>query len=690
MSVVFQFVLDAIVFLGWVLILRYWLTLSPGRRGSIAVLTNSLLSVSTLAIVVVSGLELVQSFSAMLQGGRSQRNAWGWGQWAVFFGCGVGLLALLICRRSRDALRRLPELEEQAYSNGQAQQYSLAQLSKLSQAVEQTADAVVIINKEGQIEEVNPRFVELTGYGREEVIGREAEFLCLSQRDAESYRAILTGLKQGGSWKGELRQRARNGELHWSMTTLSPVRDGSGEITHFVSTSEDYTELRKAQDTIEQLAFYDPLTELPNRRLMIDRIQKAIEVARRDGSQVALMYMDLDKFKSINDSLGHRLGDELIKEVSRRLRDCVRAQDTVARFGGDEFTVLLTGVTELSDVVLMAEKILEKIQQPIHIDQHQLAVTTSLGITLFPGDCMDGETLLRNADLAMYHAKSLGRNNFQFYTDEIHQRAMGQVDLERQLRHAIEAEQFVLYYQPQLDMVSGRIIGVEALVRWINDRGEIVPPDVFIPLAEESGLIEPIGAWVLRRSLQEMQSLQSYIGYSVKVAVNLSAIQFRRADRLKQTIRQALEEVQCDPSLLQLELTESMLVDNVQATIETLHDLRGLGISLAIDDFGIGYSSLNYLKRFPIDVLKIDRSFVRDIETNPSDAAITAAIVALGHELKLKVVAEGVENPVQLQFLQKHGCDFYQGYYFSAPVPLEKLIVLFRQHSMGKEAGNGN
>lgn len=851
MSVVFQLSLDAVVFLVWMMVLVYSVqTLAKGRRRPLVALASGLVTLAVGAVVMVTGMELIPSLTAFLQGGQASRTAWEWGQGGILLVSGLVLLALMARSQTRDSFQRITsvdhltrlhcfwslcsrainqgqesrellqkicevavdqggflraevaqvqegqvlllchasqaspnrseegqghdgaELSEPArklmmqaaaerrvvhsrdlsesslhkllqdigvrsvaviplIANNEAhgvlvlyssqagafedEQLSLlarmgedlgnaithidreqerlrsrAQLSKLSQAVEQSADAVMIMSTAGLIEYVNPRFVELTGYSRDEVIGREADFLCVSQREAERFRSVLADLKKGCCWKGEFRNRAKSGELYWSMDTLSPICDDEGRVTHFVSTSEDCTELRKAQDTIEQLAFYDSLTDLPNRRLMIDRIQNAIEVARRNGSQVVLMYMDLDKFKSINDSLGHRVGDELLKEVSKRLRESVRPQDTVARFGGDEFTLLLTGITELSDVIMMAERILEKVQQPIQINGQQLSVTTSLGITIFPGDGEDSETLLRNADLAMYHAKGLGRNNFQFYTDEIHQRALNQVDMERQLRQAIETEQFVLYYQPQIDLMTGQIVGVEALVRWINDRGDIVPPDVFIPLAEETGLIEPLGTWVLRKALQEMQLLQDKLGYPVKVAVNLSAIQFRRADHLKQTVRQALEDMGADPALLELELTESMLVDNVQTTIETLHDLRELGISLAIDDFGIGYSSLNYLKRFPIDILKIDRSFVRDIETNPSDAAITAAIVALGHELKLKVVAEGVENKAQLEFLQKHGCDFYQGYFFSAPVPLEKLTGLFTQGPIGIVQGRSN
>lgn len=558
-----------------------------------------------------------------------------------------------------------------------------SQLNKLSQAVQQSADAVIIINTQGLIEYVNPRFTELTGYRSDEVLGREPGLLCASESDARKYQRILEDLKQGRNWKGEFRNRKKNGDLYWSMDTISPIRDEAGNITHFVSTAEDYTELRKAQSMIEQLAFYDPLTELPNRRLLQERMHQAIESARRDGSMVAVMFLDLDKFKNINDSLGHPYGDQLLKEVAQRLKSTVRSTDTVARLGGDEFTILLTNVHELRDVIQIAEKVLDQISQSFWIDNGPISVTTSIGITLYPADGDDINSLLRNADLAMYHAKSLGRNNFQFYTEEINQRALGHLDLERRLRQAIELEQFQLHYQPQLDLHTGQIVGVEALVRWIDENGDMVPPSGFIPLAEETGLIEPIGEWVIRKAAQDIAQLVDELGYPIKVAINLSACQFRRADKLKQHIRQVLDESGIDPALLELELTESMLVEDIQTTIETLRDLRSLGISLAIDDFGTGYSSLNYLKRFPIDILKIDRSFVRDIETNPSDAAITAAIVALGHELKMKVVAEGVENEVQRQFLKQHQCDFYQGYLFSPPVPLAKLKPYFRRGPIG-------
>ncbi len=556
---------------------------------------------------------------------------------------------------------------------------ALTRIKQLSKAVEQSADAIMIVSTAGLVEYVNPRFTDITGYAHEEIVGREPGMLCATQQEAQKYLTIFEDLKQGRSWKGDFRNRRKNGDLYWSQDTISPIRDESGAITHYISTAEDYTELRKAQDMIERLAFFDPLTNLPNRRLLQDRMRQAIESAKRLGRQVAILFLDLDKFKHINDSLGHPAGDQLLREVAQRLSGSVRGKDTVARLGGDEFTVVLTEIQQLSDVIFVAEKILEQIQKPVVLEGFSMHVTTSIGITLFPADGTDINDLLRNADLAMYHSKSLGRNNFQFYTEEINQKALSQLDLERRLRKAIDSESFVLHYQPQVSIATGEIIGIEALVRWMTlDQGVIAPQD-FIPLAEETGLIEPIGEWVLQRALQETSRFMDIVKKPVKVAVNLSAYQFRRADRLNSRIRQIITQSGLDPSLVELELTESMLVDNLQSTIETLKKLREMGITLAIDDFGTGYSSLNYLKQFPIDILKIDRSFVHDLQTNPNDAAITAAIVAMGHQLKLKVVAEGVENRAQLAFLRGCQCDYYQGYLFSPPVPMDRLIDLFRR-----------
>lgn len=591
-------------------------------------------------------------------------------------------MSALLQKLSEDVNQALVQMQIEA-----TRQRALIQVNQLSKAVEQSADAIMIISTSGLVEYVNPRFTEITGYSEDEMIGLEPGLLCATDAEANKYQTIFEDLKKGRSWKGDFRNKRKSGELYWSQDTISPIRDEKGDITHFISTAEDYTELRKAQDMIERLAFYDPLTNLPNRRLLQDRMRQAIEGARREGQQVAIMFLDLDKFKHINDSLGHPAGDQLLREIAQRLTDSVRAMDTVARLGGDEFTVVLSEIHHLNDVVHVAEKILERIQKPVILEGFSMHVTTSIGITLFPNDGTDINDLLRNADLAMYHSKSLGRNNFQFYTEEINQKALSHVDLERRLRKAIDSESFVLHYQPQLSIQTGEITGIEALVRWVTVDQGVVPPHEFIPLAEETGLIEPIGEWVLQRALQEASRFMDIVKKPVKVAVNLSAYQFKRADRLKSRIREIIGASGMDPSLIELELTESMLVDNVQGTIETLSELREMGITLAIDDFGTGYSSLNYLKRFPIDILKIDRSFVHDLQTNPNDAAITAAIVAMGHQLRLKVVAEGVENRAQLAFLKGCKCDFYQGYFFSAPVPMDRLIELYRKQEKRPPAG---
>jgi diguanylate cyclase (GGDEF)-like protein/PAS domain S-box-containing protein len=592
-------------------------------------------------------------------------------------------MAALLQQLSGDLSQAVMQIDAET-----ARKEALIQINQLSKAVEQSADAIMIVSTAGLIEYVNPRFTEITGYSQMEMFGMEPGILCATDKEAEKYLTIFEDLKTGRSWKGDFRNKRKSGELYWSQDTISPIRDETGTITHFISTAEDYTELRKAQDMIERLAFFDPLTNLPNRRLLQDRMRQAIESARRENRQVAILFLDLDKFKHINDSLGHPAGDQLLREIGQRLSASVRGKDTVARLGGDEFTVVLTEIHQLSDVILVAEKILEQIQKPVILEGFSMQVTTSIGITLFPADGLDINDLLRNADLAMYHSKSLGRNNFQFYTEEINQRALSQIDLERRLRKAIESDSFVLHYQPQVNIATGEITGIEALVRWVTLDQGIIPPQEFIPLAEETGLIEPIGEWVLQRALQETSRFMDIVKRPVKVAVNLSAYQFRRSERLKTRISEIIHASGLDPSLVELELTESMLVDNVQDTIETLQKLREMGITLAIDDFGTGYSSLNYLKRFPIDILKIDRSFVHELQTNPNDAAITAAIVAMGHQLKMKVVAEGVENRAQLAFLKGCKCDFYQGYLFSPPVPMDRLIDLFRKQDK-KSAGQG-
>ncbi|RMF19099.1 MAG: EAL domain-containing protein [Gammaproteobacteria bacterium] len=549
------------------------------------------------------------------------------------------------------------------------------ELEKLSQAVEQSADAVMILGTDGLIQWVNARFEQLTGYTQDEVCGRLPTFLCANEQEARKYRAMLSDLRQGRGWKGEFRYCKKDGQHYWSMDTITPIRGDDGQVSHFVSSSEDYTDLRKAQELIEELAFYDPLTGLPNRRLLHDRMRQSLETARQDGHSVAVLFLDLDKFKHINDTMGHTIGDELLKVMANRLASVVGKADTVARLGGDEFTVVISKVLDLSEVVLIAEEILEQVHRPLQLGGYQIQISTSVGITLYPDDSEDINELLRNADLAMYHAKGEGRGNFQFYTEEINARALSQVEMERQLRKALADKSFRLYYQPKVDLQTGEVTGIEALIRWIGEEGRPISPAVFIPLAEETGLIEDIGRWVLRQATEDLALLVKALGRPISMAINLSAKQFRHAQSLRLILGDLLMAHGLQPEWIELELTESMLVDDIEDTIRQLHELRRMGFSLAIDDFGTGYSSLNYLHRFPIDTLKIDRSFVQRLDDEESGRSIVAAIVAMARELGMKVVAEGVETERQLALLRNYEVDAYQGFLHSRPMPLSELLV---------------
>lgn len=548
-------------------------------------------------------------------------------------------------------------------------------LQLLSSVVDQSTDAVAIMNADGFIEYVNPRFSALTGYALEDIKDSSPSILCSNQQEAAKFHKVFLDLSNGRKWKGEFHNRKKSGELYWSMDTISPIKDESGAIVQYVSTSEDYTALKQAQDKIKQLAFYDSLTGLPNRRLLLDRMAQAINQATRNYSYVAVFMLDIDKFKTINDSLGHKSGDELIKHVSQRLTEHVGSQNTVARLGADEFIVVMSDVQDINEVVYFAENLLEQIRVPIEIDGGIVSVTTSMGVSLCPIDGDESDDLLRCADLAMYHAKAEGRNNFQFYTREMNEKALAQLNIERRLKVAIQKNCFELYYQPQIEMSTGLVKGVEALIRW-NDEGTFISPETFIPIAEESGLMEQIGEWVIIQAVKDAVTLNELIPNSLRVAINLSASQFRESDKLIQLITDQLKCTGLKPDNIELELTESMLIGDLDAVIETLEAFRALGITLAIDDFGTGYSSMSYLKNLPIDTLKIDRSFINDIGVDASDAAITVAIITLANELNMSVLAEGVETQEQMEFLEQHGCRAYQGYFYSKPLPLDKLLEL--------------
>jgi diguanylate cyclase (GGDEF)-like protein len=442
-------------------------------------------------------------------------------------------------------------------------------------------------------------------------------------------------------------------------------------------------ERKRADQHLAFLSHYDKLTGLANRELFQDRLQHAMVRAERTGKLVALLFLDLDRFKAVNDSLGHIAGDELLFDVSNRLKTCVRKIDTIARLGGDEFTVVLEELESVADAEVVCRKIIKALEEPLVIQNQEIYVTTSIGVTFFPLDDTELNGLLRNADAAMYRAKDGGRNKYQLFTADLNARAAERMSIESALRHAIERDELHLCYQPKVDLQTGRILGAEALLRWQHpDRG-LVPPAEFIPVAEDTGLIVPIGEWILWRACEDVKRWRSDYFDSVNVAVNLSARQFRHGEIVK-TIDRILITLEVDPNWIELEITESLLMDDTEASQVALNDLKALGFAIYLDDFGTGYSSLAYLKKFPIDGLKIDRSFIRDIPGDADDEAITCAIIALSQALRLKVVAEGVETSSQLAFLENAGCDEIQGFLFARPMPFDQFVRWMTEHSDGE------
>jgi len=457
--------------------------------------------------------------------------------------------------------------------------------------------------------------------------------------------------------------------------SLSLVLDNAREVE----------EVKRARQRLDYLAHFDPLTGLPNRTLLNDRVTQALTHARRMQTRVGLVFLDLDNFKLINDTLSHALGDELLKVVAGRLTTCIREEDTAARLGGDEFVVMLANLGHGQAAAQVAEKILKALETPVTIAAHEIFISTSIGISIYPDHAQQTDDLLAAADAAMYHAKKQGKNNYQFFTAEMNAEAKAYIKLEKHLRRALERDELALHYQPQIELESGRVIGMEALLRWNNSELGMIAPFDFIPLAEETGLIVPIGAWVLQAAcVQAAKWRQS--GYSLKIAVNLSSRQFLcGGDDLLTTVLQALEYSGLPPQMLELEITESILMQHLETTLAILEQLKAQGISISIDDFGTGYSSLSYLKRFSIDTLKIDKSFINDIATDANDKAIVAAVIAMAQQLNLKVVAEGVENREQSAFLRGLGCHSVQGYYFSKPLSVELAAVFLQDHRQEDE-----
>jgi diguanylate cyclase (GGDEF)-like protein/PAS domain S-box-containing protein len=546
-------------------------------------------------------------------------------------------------------------------------------------AVEKTANAIMITDSQGTIEWVNDAFVRQTLFQPDDVLGKTSRVLKLEHHDDDvSIKDMWQTIKAGEVWSGELINRRKDGQLITMFQTITPLFDHLGEIIHFVAVMEDVTERKADQERIAFMATHDELTELPNRNLLNDRLHQAIAHADRQNTKMAVLFIDIDQFKFINDSLGHQLGDDLLQLLAKRLVSVLRTEDTVARFGGDEFVVLLPEVAEISDVKILANNLLNQIQKPYVISGHELMVTGSIGISVYPDDASDADDLIQLADSAMYLAKEQGRNNSQFYTPEINEKIMRRLTLEKELRKALEQEQFVLFYQPKIDLSSNKITGMEALVRWQHPTLGLVPPMEFIPLAEETGIIIPLGEWIMLTACKQMTLWEKEYPDLINMSINVSARQFWKNDFVE-SVRNVFNQTSVSADKIEFELTESVVMNDIESAIKTMVAIKLLGVSLSIDDFGTGYSSLNYLKRFPLDVLKIDRSFINDLENEHSDSAIVRSIIALADNFGLRVVAEGIEEAYQQQILTDLGCHFGQGYHFSRPVDFKEMTKQLKE-----------
>jgi diguanylate cyclase (GGDEF)-like protein/PAS domain S-box-containing protein len=552
----------------------------------------------------------------------------------------------------------------------------------------ETQEAILITDPDSRILRVNRAFEEITGYSAEEMVGQTPSILQSGRHDAAFYQAMWSALHDSGKWSGEVWDRRKNGEIYPKFMTITAVYADNQQVSNYVAVFTDISRRKQSEQEIHQLAFYDPLTQLPNRRLLQDRLQQAMAVSLRSGRHGALLFLDLDHFKMINDTQGHAVGDLLLIEVARRLLICVREGDSVARLSGDEFVVVLEDLSSQADeaatqVELVAEKIRYELNQPFTLKDYKCLTTPSIGISLFHGHLDSMEDLFKHADVAMYQAKAAGRNAIRFFDPQMQTALDARAALEADLRHAIEKQQFRLYYQIQVDSLR-RPLGAEVLLRWEHPERGFVFPDQFIPLAEETGLIVPIGLWVLETACTQLKAWQrDVLTRDLMLAVNVSAKQFRQTDFVAQ-VQRVLLESGANPSQLKLELTESIVLENVEDTIGKMQTLKLLGVGFSMDDFGTGHSSLSYLKRLPLDQIKIDRSFVRDIASDPNDAAIVNTIIAMSQALGLNVIAEGVETEEQREFLDNHGCHAFQGYLFSKPVPLDQFEEKLKRSSMGE------
>ncbi|NNB46975.1 phosphodiesterase DibA [Pseudomonas chlororaphis] len=535
-----------------------------------------------------------------------------------------------------------------------------------------TREGVLVSDRRGQIVHVNRAFIEITGYQREEVLGRQPSMFKSGHHTADFYQAMFDSLNTTGEWSGEIWNRRKCGEIYPQWQTIRAIRDDDGQLSHYVAVFSDISAIKDSEHELAHLAHHDPLTDLPNRLLFTDRAEQALASAQIHKRGCALLMVDLDHFKMINDSLGHNVGDRLLKAVAQRLQGMFGPGITLARLGGDEFAVLVESCGQPGQAAVLAQRIIDGVKQPFLMDENQLFINASIGISLFPSDALSAEQLLRNADTALFKAKSAGRDSYALYTEELTAHAQQRVEIAFELRRALEQQELRVFYQPVHDLASSRLVGVEALVRWEHPQRGLVPPGEFIPIAERTGLIAEIDAWVMQQACRQMCQWQAAGMELSFVAVNVSSRLFARRE-LYQQVAQVLHDTGLDPAYLELEVTESAVMEDPEVALEQMHRLRELGLRLAIDDFGTGYSSLLRLKRLPVQKLKIDQGFVAGLPWDEDDAAISRVIIALAQSMGMQVHAEGIEQVEQARFLLDQGCDLGQGYWFGRPVPAAQL-----------------
>lgn len=558
------------------------------------------------------------------------------------------------------------------------------EIQVLSQAVEQSPSSVVITDNKGKIEYINHKFEEMTGLNKDEYINQYPNLFVSDLNPGAEIEQVLKQFSAGGEWRGEVKNRRASGELFWESTIISPIRQHNGEIKHLIRISEDITIRKEQEEKLLHQANYDLLTELPNRSLAYDRLHLALAQAKRNNRFVVVMFLDLDRFKNVNDTLGHDAGDQLLVEASQRLKSCIREDCTVARFGGDEFLVILPNVEDPLHSESVAQRIISTFTDPFEIEKQAFFVTASIGVSVYPTDGEDLQALLRNADTAMYRAKELGRSNFQYFTRSMNQKANERLRIETELRKALDRNELQLLYQPIIEPSTQQMVRVEALIRWHNSELGTVSPDIFIPVAEDSELIVQIGTWTIHEACRQLLQWDELGLNELKVSVNVSSRQFKDSS-IVDTVAKALSQNRMRPDRLELEITEGVLLEddvNVKVIIE---QLKELGVSLSIDDFGTGYSALSYLQKYPFDILKIDRSFVVDVVENKHDTALCNAIISMAHSLNLKVIGEGVETKQQLEVLGRGYCDMVQGYYYSKPIQSQEVLSFHEMFSYSLE-----